>query len=159
MRLSTVTSFGSTDVARCQAKSKRSGVLCRKAAMRDKKVCRTHGGTSTGPKTTAGRQRFAAANSAWARDQSNTCSERCQTSWASWNGADPKECRFDNLIPVFWSVARNIPFIFAKFKFLAHIRIMYDQDYLLDLGGTPRVGLGNEKLDGQQGSLKRVFRL
>ena len=33
MRLSTVTTFGSTDVARCQAKSKRSGVLCRKAAM------------------------------------------------------------------------------------------------------------------------------
>ena len=57
MRLSTVTTFGSTDVARCQAKLKRSGVQCRKAAMRDKKVCRTHGGTSTGPKTTAGRQK------------------------------------------------------------------------------------------------------
>ena len=151
MRLSTVTTFGSTDVARCQAKLKRSGVQCRKAAMRDKKVCRTHGGTSTGPKTTAGRQRCAAANSAWARDQSNTCSERCQTSWASWDGTDPKECRFDNLIPVFWSVARNIPSIFAKFKFLAHIRIMYDGDYLLNLRGTPGVGSGKWEIKRSAG--------
>ncbi len=55
------TSFGATTVARCQAKSKRSGLQCRKAAMRSKRVCRTHGGTSTGPKTSAGRAKCAEA--------------------------------------------------------------------------------------------------
>ena len=53
--------FDSFEVPRCQAKSKRSGVQCRKAAMQGKSVCRTHGGASTGPKTIAGRQRCAAA--------------------------------------------------------------------------------------------------
>ena len=42
--------FGSFEVPRCQAKSKRSGLQCRKAAMQGKRVCRTHGGVSTGPK-------------------------------------------------------------------------------------------------------------
>lgn len=53
--------FGSFEAPRCQAKSKRSGEQCRKAAMRGKKVCRTHGGASTGPKTLEGRQRCAEA--------------------------------------------------------------------------------------------------
>ena len=53
--------FGSFEVPRCQAKSKRSGLQCRKAAMQGKRVCRTHGGASTGPKTITGRQRCAAA--------------------------------------------------------------------------------------------------
>ena len=54
--------FGqSTASPRCQAKSKRSGDQCRKAAMRGKMVCRTHGGASTGPKTPEGRQRCAEA--------------------------------------------------------------------------------------------------
>ena len=43
-------------------------MLCRKAAMRDKKVYRTHGGTSTRPKTLAGRQRFAAAKTVHGRE-------------------------------------------------------------------------------------------
>ena len=54
------TSFGAV-AARCQAKSKRSGVQCRKPAMRGKGVCRTHGGASTGAKTQQGRQRCAQA--------------------------------------------------------------------------------------------------
>lgn len=54
------TSFG-TRVARCQAKSKRSGVQCHKPAMRGKAVCRTHGGASTGAKTMQGRERSAQA--------------------------------------------------------------------------------------------------
>ena len=57
----TIVLFGSTKVSRCQAKSKRSGEQCRKAAMRSKNVCRTHGGASTGPKTPEGRQRCAEA--------------------------------------------------------------------------------------------------
>ena len=54
-----VTAFGTIEVPRCQARSKRSGEQCRKAAMRDKQVCRTHGGASTGPKTAAGRAKCA----------------------------------------------------------------------------------------------------
>ena len=54
------TSFGAV-AARCQAKRKRSGVQCRKPAMRGKRVCRTHGGASTGAKTRQGRERCAQA--------------------------------------------------------------------------------------------------
>ncbi len=48
--------FGSTSPAcRCKARSQRSGEQCRKAAMRGKTVCRSHGGASTGPRTAVGR--------------------------------------------------------------------------------------------------------
>lgn len=57
-----VTLFGQDIPAlRCQAQSKRSKQQCRKAAIRGKKVCRIHGGASTGPKTVKGRKRCAAA--------------------------------------------------------------------------------------------------
>jgi len=61
MTESTVTVFGGATSARCQARSKRSGQQCRKAAMRGKRVCRTHGGASTGPRTPQGRERCAQA--------------------------------------------------------------------------------------------------
>ena len=54
-----VIAFGCIRVPRCQARSKRSGEQCRKTAMKGKKVCRSHGGASTGPKTTAGRAKCA----------------------------------------------------------------------------------------------------
>ena len=50
-----------TPAPRCQAKSKRSKAQCRKAAIRGKQVCRVHGGVSTGPRTSEGRKRCAAA--------------------------------------------------------------------------------------------------
>ena len=53
--------FGAVQTPRCQARSKRSAEQCRKAAMRGKRVCRTHGGTSTGPKTPEGRAKCAKA--------------------------------------------------------------------------------------------------
>ena len=57
-----VTLFGqNTPAPRCQAKSKRSQEQCRKAAIRGKQVCRVHGGVSTGPRTSQGRKRCAAA--------------------------------------------------------------------------------------------------
>ena len=40
---------------RCQAKSKRTKQQCRSPAIRGKRVCRIHGGKSTGPKTEQGR--------------------------------------------------------------------------------------------------------
>lgn len=58
--VATISTFGKTAAPRCQAKSKRSGLQCRKAAMKGKKVCRTHGGASTGPRTPEGRQKCAA---------------------------------------------------------------------------------------------------
>lgn len=36
------------DAPRCSAKSKRSGFLCKAPAVRGRKTCRMHGGTSTG---------------------------------------------------------------------------------------------------------------
>ena len=60
--------FGDAKAPRCQARSKRSGEQCRKAAMSGKRVCRTHGGASTGPKTDAGRQRCADAKTIHGRE-------------------------------------------------------------------------------------------
>ena len=58
-----ITLFGSaTPAPRCQARSKRSQLQCRKAAIRGKSVCRAHGGRSSGIKTEQGRKRCAEAN-------------------------------------------------------------------------------------------------
>ena len=45
----------------CQARSSRTKKQCRAPAMKGKRVCRTHGGLSTGPKTAEGRARCAQA--------------------------------------------------------------------------------------------------
>ncbi len=45
----------------CQALSKRSRVQCKNAALKGKRVCRFHGGKSTGPLTIDGKQRCAKA--------------------------------------------------------------------------------------------------
>ena len=45
----------------CQAKAKSTQQQCRRPAVRGKKVCRLHGGVSTGPRTAEGRQRCAEA--------------------------------------------------------------------------------------------------
>ena len=62
------TTFGTTEVPRCQARSKRSGEQCRKAAMKGKEVCRTHGGASTGPRTAAGRAKCAEVKTVHGRE-------------------------------------------------------------------------------------------
>jgi len=63
-----IVAIGSAAVPRCQAMSKRSGAQCRKAAMRGKRVCRTHGGASTGPKTAVGRAKCAAVKTVHGRE-------------------------------------------------------------------------------------------
>jgi len=45
----------------CQALSKRSKLQCKNAALKGKRVCRFHGGKSTGPITIHGKQRCAEA--------------------------------------------------------------------------------------------------
>ena len=52
---------GKVHCNQCQAQSKHSGSQCKKPAMKDKRVCRTHGGASTGPRTDKGRQLCAKA--------------------------------------------------------------------------------------------------
>jgi hypothetical protein len=57
----TFTFGGRIQCRRCSAKSKRSGVQCRAAALKGKTKCGAHGGKSTGPRTAEGKARIAAA--------------------------------------------------------------------------------------------------
>ena len=56
-----VTGGGRIFCPRCQAKN-RAGSQCAKPAVRGKRVCRNHGGRSTGAKTSEGMARIKAAN-------------------------------------------------------------------------------------------------
>jgi len=53
---------------RCQAKSKRSQQQCRSPAIRGKRVCKVHGGRSTGPRTQQGRNLCGAARTIHGRE-------------------------------------------------------------------------------------------
>ena len=53
---------------RCAAQSKRTKLRCRSPAIRGKKVCRIHGGLSTGPRTPEGRARSVEAITVHGRD-------------------------------------------------------------------------------------------
>ena len=65
-------------VPRCQARSKRSGQQCRKAACKGKAVCRTHGGASTGPKTDAGKTRCVEVRTIHGRERRTTRALRAE---------------------------------------------------------------------------------
>lgn len=56
-----ITAGGKIKCKRCQARSSRKKQQCGKPAMRGKNVCDTHGGLSTGPKTTEGIKRIQSA--------------------------------------------------------------------------------------------------
>ena len=60
----------------CQAKSKRSGVQCLGPAVKGKKVCRMHGGKSTGAKTPEGRVRCALAKTTHGQETAQIRMER-----------------------------------------------------------------------------------
>ena len=74
----TLTTLGGRVVCqRCQAKSKRTKLQCGAPALKGKtKVCKTHGGRSTGPRTEAGRQRCAEAKSIHGRETRDARAER-----------------------------------------------------------------------------------
>jgi hypothetical protein len=71
---------GRVTCQRCQAKSKRTKLQCAAPALKGKRVCKTHGGRSTGPKTQAGRQRCADAKTIHGRE---TCEARTERSLSS----------------------------------------------------------------------------
>ena len=56
-----ILAFGKTLVPRCQAPNRR-GEQCAKTAMKNRSVCRNHGGRSTGARTEEGKRRSREAN-------------------------------------------------------------------------------------------------
>jgi len=60
----------------CQAMSKRTKQQCRAPAIKGKRVCKTHGGKSTGPQTQAGRQRCADARTILGNETRQARTER-----------------------------------------------------------------------------------
>ena len=60
-KLTMSTAGGRIVCKQCQATSKRTRLQCKAPAIKDKNVCRTHGGLSTGPKTEQGRAKCAEA--------------------------------------------------------------------------------------------------
>ena len=71
---------GRVTCQRCQAKSKRTKLQCAAPALKGKRVCKTHGGRSTGPNTEAGRQRCAEAKTIHGRETREARTERSQAS-------------------------------------------------------------------------------
>ena len=71
-----VTAGGHIRCLQCQAKSKRTKQQCRAPAIKGKRVCKTHGGKSTGPKTQAGRQRCADARTIHGNETRQARTER-----------------------------------------------------------------------------------
>ena len=67
---------GRVTCQRCQAKSKRTKLQCAAPALKGKRVCKTHGGRSTGPKTEAGRLRCADARTIHGNETRQARSER-----------------------------------------------------------------------------------
>ena len=59
---------GRVECNQCQARSSRTKLQCRAPAIKGKRVCKWHGGRSTGPKTEAGRQRCAEAKTIHGRE-------------------------------------------------------------------------------------------
>ena len=59
---------GHIHAIRCQALSKRSKLQCKKAALKGKRVCIIHGGKSSGPVTSEGRQRCSLAKTTHGRE-------------------------------------------------------------------------------------------
>ena len=67
---------GKVHCNQCQAQSKHSRSQCKKPAMKGKRVCRTHGGCSTGPRTEKGRERCAEAKTIHGNETRKARTER-----------------------------------------------------------------------------------
>ena len=71
---------GRVECNQCQARSSRTKLQCRAPAIKGKRVCKWHGGRSTGPKTEAGRQRCAEAKTIHGRETREARTERSLSS-------------------------------------------------------------------------------
>ena len=71
---------GRVECNQCQARSSRTKLQCRAPAIKGKRVCKWHGGRSTGPKTEAGRQRCADAKTIHGRETREARTERSLSS-------------------------------------------------------------------------------
>ena len=69
---------GKVHCNQCQAQSKHSRTQCKKPAIKGKRVCRTHGGASTGPRTEQGRQRCAEARTKTGTETRKARTERAE---------------------------------------------------------------------------------
>ena len=67
---------GRVECNQCQARSSRTKLQCRAPAIKGKRVCKWHGGRSTGPKTESGRQRCAQAKTIHGRETRKARTER-----------------------------------------------------------------------------------
>ena len=71
-----ITLGGRVICKRCLARSKRTKQQCRAPAMKGKRVCKTHGGRSTGPRTEEGHAKCAAAKTIHGNETRKARSER-----------------------------------------------------------------------------------
>lgn len=71
-----LTAGGRIRCTQCQATAKSSRQQCRRPATKGKRVCKLHGGHSTGPKTQEGRQRCAAAKTVHGQETTSIRKER-----------------------------------------------------------------------------------
>lgn len=70
------TAGGRITCVQCQAEAKSTRQQCRRPATSGKRVCKLHGGKSTGPQTPEGRQRCAAAKTIHGQETASIREER-----------------------------------------------------------------------------------
>jgi hypothetical protein len=71
-----ITAGGRILCVQCQATAKSTRQQCRRPATSGKRVCKLHGGKSTGPRTQEGRQRCAAAKTVHGQETTSIRMER-----------------------------------------------------------------------------------
>jgi len=71
-----LTAGGRIRCTQCQATAKSTRLQCRRPATKGKRVCKLHGGHSTGPKTPGGRQRCAEARLVHGQETTSMRKER-----------------------------------------------------------------------------------
>lgn len=74
--LEMLTAGGRIRCTQCQAKAKSTQQQCRRPATTGRRVCKLHGGGSTGPRTPEGRQRCATAKTIHGQETTNMRIER-----------------------------------------------------------------------------------
>lgn len=76
--LTMTTAGGRIRCTQCQARAKSTQQQCRRPATNGKRVCKLHGGKSTGPKTPEGRQRCAEAKTVHGNETRNARTKRAE---------------------------------------------------------------------------------